>query len=253
MSLRETLLDLSRNLFSYVNQIRVDPNSSKIVGYHSGDTSRIADREIETFIIDYFNKKTDLKIKFVTEESGVIDRSNSDYIAVIDPLDGSSNFVMGIPWYSVSIALYERGSESMRKSVAGIIMNLTTGKVYSYDKRRAYMDGSPALDTPRVVLAYYDIDQVDQAKEIMEKVEKPFKVRTLGSASLDMSLVCEGRASLYFDIRSKLRNVDIAASTNFCIKMGFSIINQEGKPLDSSIENVERIKDWVITSKSLES
>ncbi len=246
--LRELLLSLSKELFSYVNDVRRDPDSSRVVGYHAGDTSRIADREIEAFILQYFNK-SGLKVKMVTEESGVIDPGNAEYVAVVDPLDGSSNFVMGIPWYSVSIAMFDVKATSLRESKAGIVANLTTRNTYSYDEERAYVEEKTPIDTPNTVLAYYDIDQIDDAVEIMSRVKRPFKVRTLGSASLDMSLVCEGRASLYFDIRSKLRNVDIAASTNFCIKMGYSVIDDDENPVDSSISDVVRIKNPVIVTK----
>ncbi|BBG25259.1 inositol monophosphatase family protein [Sulfuracidifex tepidarius] len=246
--LREILLSLSKELFSYMNEIRRDPDSSRIVGYHAGDTSRIADREIETFISQYFSK-SGLKVKMVTEESGIIDPGNAEYIAVVDPLDGSSNFVMGIPWYSVSIAMFDADSSSLRESKAGIVANLTTGKTYSYDEEKAYVEGKTPVDSPNTVLAYYDIDQIDEAVEIMSKVKRPFKVRTLGSASLDMSLVCEGMASLYFDIRTKLRNVDIAASTNFCTRMGYRVVDDEENPINATISDVVRIKNWVIVTK----
>ncbi len=247
-NLRELLLSLGRDLFSFTAKVRSDPNSSRIVGYHSGDTSRIADREIESFIARYL-ADNNLPVKMVTEESGIIDPGNSEYLAVVDPLDGSSNFVMGIPWYSVSIAMYEADATSMRESKAGLVMNLVTGRTYSYDERMAYVEDNPQIDNPNTVLAYYDKEQVEDAMKVLERVKKPFKIRTLGSASLDMSLVCEGRASLYFDLRSKLRNVDIAASTNFCLKRGYSVVDEKGREVNPSVRNVTKIDGWVLVMK----
>ncbi|MCC6052460.1 MAG: hypothetical protein LM585_04415, partial [Fervidicoccaceae archaeon] len=62
-----------------------------------------ADLLAENYIVNQL-KELGFKGKIVTEETGVIEVGDSDLIAIIDPLDGSINYSLGIPWFSISIA-----------------------------------------------------------------------------------------------------------------------------------------------------
>lgn len=88
------------------------------------------------------------------EESGKFDR-NSAYTFVVDPLDGTSNFVMGVPAFCVSIGLMEHDTV-----VAGVIYNPILDQLYSAEiGKGAYLNGSAirtnAIDKPSQATVSY--------------------------------------------------------------------------------------------------
>ncbi|WP_243680250.1 inositol monophosphatase family protein [Vulcanisaeta souniana] len=102
----------------------------------STDVSRRIDLEVEDIIIKGVEKEG-LNAIISTEERGVVKIGDGEprYIFVVDPLDGSLNFVLGIPFYSISIAV-GRYSNGFRFS------DLSDGVVY-YVARDALYYGGP--------------------------------------------------------------------------------------------------------------
>lgn len=220
----------------------------EVIGYHGSDSTRIIDKISEDFIIKEF-LENGIKATFVSEESGVIEKGK-DYVILIDPLDGSMNFISGVPWSSVSIAVYERGN-SFLESVTGAVVNVFTGEIYSYDARLAYINGRPVKRPDRfrnVILLYFNRGVIDYVSKFVKSLDREYKFRSYGSASLDMIQVCTGRAALYADVRGKLRNIDIAASSNFCERLGIVPIDVNGRPLDHiGINDVYEVKETIIS------
>ena len=95
---------------------------NKIEKNLSKDVKVFADIKSEKVIIEYLEKSTDFSI--LCEESGFINKS-SDYVWIVDPVDGSVNFSRDIPFYSISIGLWKNNIP-----VLGIIYDLTTNDVY---------------------------------------------------------------------------------------------------------------------------
>lgn len=246
ISLNKIAIEVSK----YINEIKDEKDLSKIIGIHSGDTTRLIDKRSEEYIFELL-RNTGLKIRFVSEESGVINKENYDYTAVIDPLDGSTNFLLDIPWYSVSVALYDKNANGILDSVAGFVVHVPYNKVYSYDEKYAYIDGEifrvyDNSTLPKVILTYFDDRGLDKALKILDSV-KGYKIRSLGSASLDMILVCTGKAYMYFDIRGKLRNVDISASSNFCKHLNLIPTTLTGSKINSGIDDIYKIDEIILS------
>lgn len=89
----------------------------------ASDLRTKADTESEQAILDILTKKFP-NFNIYAEETGAINRQ-SEYTLVIDPLDGTSNFVLGIPDFAISIGLV-KGVEA----VAGVIYNPTLDQLY---------------------------------------------------------------------------------------------------------------------------
>ncbi|AOL17104.1 inositol monophosphatase [Sulfolobus sp. A20] len=250
--LRQTLDDIALKVSKYIKEVRDEGNATKIIGYHSGDTTRLIDKRSEEYLFELL-KDTGYKFKFVSEESGVSGyMDNYDYLAVIDPLDGSTNFVLDIPWFSVSVAIYDRKSKTILDSIAGFVINVPYNKVYSYDIRNAYVNGYPYndkpndLSLPKIVITYFEKDKVEKSIQILSKING-YKIRSLGSASLDMLLVCTKMAYLFFDLRGRLRNVDISASINFCKRLNTIATTLDGKEIGVGIDNVYNIDEIILS------
>lgn len=220
----------------------------RVLGYHGSDSTRLIDKISEDLIIESFVKEG-IKATFVTEESGVIFKGD-EYFILIDPLDGSTNFVSGVPWSSVSIAVY-RPRSSFLDSLAGAVVNVFTNDVYSYEGGKSFHNGKEVARPDKfrnVLLVYVNKRVIDTVAQFVKSLDRDYKLRSYGAASLDMILVCTGNAALYADVRGRLRNIDIAASANFCNNVKITPVNLEGKPLnDVSIKEVIEVKE-VVTS-----
>ncbi len=247
--MEDVLLRIGRDAANFIREMRDERGIDEVIGKHGDDVTRVVDKRSEENVFQLLNE-TGYKFLFVSEESGVVKQSSDyDFVALIDPLDGSTNFVSGIPWSSVSIALYRRGERDFNKSFAGIVANVFTGDVYTYYNNKSYVNGVEVRqpkEISNVVLAYFTKKDLDKALNILNKVER-VKIRSLGSASLDMILVCLRKAYLYFDVRNKLRNIDIAASTGFCSSLGVFPVNLKGERVNPGIEDVNLVGDVLVT------
>mgnify|MGYP001772524439 CR=1 FL=1 len=247
---REEVERVAIEAAKFLYEHREDEGISKVIGFHGNDTTRVIDKKSEEYIFSLL-KSTGYKFLLVSEESGTIfSDSNYDYIAIIDPLDGSTNYISGIPWSSVSIAIYKRGEEDLLNSITGAVANVFTSQIYSYDEKNAYINGKVIEKvTPPdkiLLLAYFSRSKLIQVKEFLDKLDS-YKIRSLGSASLDMILVCTGKATMFFDVRGKLRNVDIAASSNFCERVGIQVYNSKLQKIRSSLTKVSVIEDVIVS------
>lgn len=234
----------------YLLELHDKKGIDEIIGYHQGDTTRKVDKLSEDYILDLLSH-SGYSFSFISEESGASIKDDAEYLAIIDPLDGSTNYIFGIPWSSISIAVFKKIDKNTYQEYAGVVADIFLKNIYSYDTNYAYVnkikfEGKRNVKS-NVVLAYFNKSQLELAAKIFSKLNS-FKMRNLGSASLDMILVCTGRAYLYFDIRGKLRNVDVAASTGFCSKLGIHPVNLRGEKIEISLKDVSLVPQVIVTS-----
>ncbi|MCC6752843.1 MAG: inositol monophosphatase [Saprospiraceae bacterium] len=151
---------------------------------------------------------------FLTEESTQALHSDSDYCWIIDPLDGTTNFLKGIPVFSVSIALAFR-----MEPIMGVVYDVMQEEAFT-----AWQDGGAHLNGRRISVS--DVGQLDDAivatgfpykagyrpqlSEIFTEVLHHSRgIRRLGSAALDLAYTAAGRFDAYYETR--LNAWDIAA------------------------------------------
>lgn len=168
---------------------------------------------------------------FITEE----DTENIEgkaFTWIIDPLDGTTNFIHGIPTYSVSIALYE-GDEP----VLGVVYEINRGEMfYAYKGGAAYLNNreirvSKSSNLSQSLLAtgfpYYQFDkQPEYIKLFTEIMQKCHGLRRIGSAAVDLAYVACGRFDAYFEYN--LNAYDIAAGAFIVQQAGGSVMNFAG-------------------------
>ena len=150
---------------------------------------------------------------FVGEE-GSADTSASGVTWVVDPIDGTVNFLYGIPQYAVSIAA-RQGDEV----VAGVVVDVVRGECFTATRGGgAYLDGRPVQVRAVVPLGQrlvftgfsYERDtRVTQAAAVHELLGRVRDVRRLGSAALDLCYLACGRADAY--VEEGLHDWDLAA------------------------------------------
>lgn len=174
------------------------------------------DKESEKMIVEGLRKILPHS-GFIAEE-GTGDRVEGGYNWIIDPLDGTTNFVHGIPFYAVSIALESPDKELL----IGVVHEPNHNECfYAVKDGGAFLNGkpiqvSPAEDISRGLLAtgfpYSDFKQMPQyILSLRELMQKCHGLRRIGSAALDLAYVACGRFEAFFEYN--LRPWDVAAGT----------------------------------------
>ena len=141
---------------------------------------------------------------FHGEEGGRAD-SSSGVTWVVDPIDGTVNFLYGIAHYCVSVAAVDAADHSL----AGAVVNVTTGELYSAARGRgATCDGEALRVRPvapmaeRLFLTGFQYQQEVRAKQgaaVARLVGQVRDLRRTGSAALDLCAVAAGRADAYVE------------------------------------------------------
>jgi len=174
--------------------------------------------------------------KFLAEESHR-HAADSDHLWVIDPLDGTTNFLHGVPQFAVSIAYYEQG-----RPVCGVIHNPVYDEWYvALAGQGAWFNDEPARVSPageleKVLLAtgfYYDRGPLMEGT--VAAVGDIFRsgvhcIRRMGAASLDLAYVGTGRFGAYFEYL--LSPWDFAAGRLFVEEAGGRVTTCRGTPLE---------------------
>jgi myo-inositol-1(or 4)-monophosphatase len=151
---------------------------------------------------------------FITEEE-TIRKSGVVFNWVIDPLDGTTNFIHGLPVYSISVALMENG-----KPVIGIVYEVERHETfYTWVNGAAYRNGykinvssSPTLSESLLATGfpYHDFAIMDSYFEILKELLPNTRgLRRMGSAAIDLAYVACGRFDAYFEYG--LSHWDVAA------------------------------------------
>lgn len=174
------------------------------------------DRKAEAEVI-YHLKKAYPDHRFLGEEGGKSGNPDSDYEWVIDPLDGTTNFLHGIPHFAVSVACFFKGQlehgvvldpikreEFTASRGKGATLN---GRRLRVSKRNS-MNG--ALIGTGIPFNGYALSHIDPYLECMKEIAgQTAGVRRPGSAALDLAYVAAGRFDGFWEMN--LKTWDIAA------------------------------------------
>jgi myo-inositol-1(or 4)-monophosphatase len=197
----------------------------------SGDRTLLADVLSEKAIINVISSLE--SVSFVSEESGESGSKDSRYTAVIDPLDGSSNYLRGIPFYCISIAIYD----NMLGCVdAGCVYDIVNESFYYAEKRKistkngSMISCSTKKEIDDSVLA---IDPNYMKQEEISKLSRLIasagRCVHLGANALELCYVAEGKIDGFIDVRGMIRQTDVAAAFLVVRRAGGIVSDQNGK------------------------
>lgn len=141
---------------------------------------------------------------FWTEED-TVEHTEGPWQWIIDPLDGTTNFLHGLPHFSVSVALRHHG-----ELVVGVVVDVTKNETFScFRGGGAYLNDKPIRVSPTGRLAdaliatgfpYYDYSLVGPFQETLQYfMEHSRGLRRFGSAALDLAYVACGRYDFFFE------------------------------------------------------
>jgi myo-inositol-1(or 4)-monophosphatase len=179
-----------------------------------GDFVSSADKRTEKIIIEEL-QKAHPEFGIITEETGIINRSNIKNRWIIDPIDGTMNFLNGIPQFAISV-----GYEEDNEVICGVIFNPITNEMFCAEKGNgAYLNNSRirVSNKKKIKDAMVVTGGPKQASKIKDKIFSEYinvsnnvsNIRKFGSAALDMAYVACGRFDGYW--QRELNYWDIAA------------------------------------------
>ncbi len=201
--------------------VQVADHKSSVV-----DVVTAVDREAEAFLLD---RLAELRPRdgFFGEEGGRSQAAQSEVTWVVDPIDGTVNFLYGIPHYCVSVAAV--GPD--QRSLAGAVVDVATGDVASASYGGgATCNGSPlqvrgvAPMGERLFLTgfqYQERVRRLQGAAVAQLVGRVRDVRRMGSAALDLCTVAAGRADAY--VEEGLQLWDRAAAALIATEAGATV------------------------------
>lgn len=228
--------------FGNISNIKVKENLSSVVSE--------ADVESEKVILDLIRQDfPDHNI--ISEECGYIDR-NSRYTWIVDPLDGTSNFVAGITWFGILIAV-------MKDHVpiaAGAYLPINNQLYYAEEGKKSRLNGEiiriNQSDQLKNVLVAYSLDYQSDFTEILAEtnliarlVQKTRNVRST-NCLLDLCYTADGRLGAVINQHEKIW--DIAAPWLIIKEAGGIITETGGAELNFQISEKDYDKDFPVVA-----
>ncbi|MGA2663725.1 MAG: inositol monophosphatase family protein [Nitrososphaerales archaeon] len=210
-----------------------------------GDTTMRVDQEAEDAIIEVVKQMDRGDLRLVAEEHGESGPRDARWTVIIDPIDGSSNFERGIPFYCTSIAVIE--GRSLAGARHGLVRNLLNGDVYysgaegPSTKNGAEIRSSPLEDlsaaTLGIDLSRTTLPVVRSLNGLIAAVKRQMH---FGANALETCFLAEGRLDGFLDVRGRIRVMDMAAGYLIARQAGAVFSDERGGPLDPKISVRER-------------
>lgn len=193
------------------------------------------DKAAERAIIEHIHSAFP-KVAFLGEESGLTPGTASDYTVVIDPLDGTNNFLHGVPHFSVSIAVTKGDALIM----GAVYHPLLDEMLWAGQGTGAFLDDQP-LTMPdarpltemlvSTCLPYHAKGDCTQAlHQLAALMPQVAGIRSPGSAALEIAYTSLGRFDAFWSQGAKLDVWDIAAGIVIAREAGCTVTDLTGDP-----------------------
>jgi myo-inositol-1(or 4)-monophosphatase len=216
----------------------------------AGDRTLYADKVAEDEILKALAKAGGVRV--LSEEAGLVGDPTAKTLAVVDPLDGSSNFSRGVPFYCTSVAIVGGRSE------VGVVRELVSGDVYSAIKGRGSKKNGKAIRTSRaadVSEAVVGIDLSRGGRDVAERlaplVGAAKRQLHFGANALELCYVAEGKTDAFVDLRGRMRVTDLAAARIIASEAGAVITGADGAELVPEFDLSHRLSFVASASRGL--
>jgi myo-inositol-1(or 4)-monophosphatase len=169
---------------------------------------------------------------FITEEETIATSADKEWRWIIDPLDGTTNFLHQLPFFSISVALQQGG-----KTVVGLVYEVNRQELfYAWKGGGCYLNGKSVKVSNTGSLAdsllatgfpYYDFEKTEAYLQLLgHLMPKTRGLRRLGSAALDLAYTACGRFDAFFEY--SLAPWDVAAGAFLVEEAGGQVSDFSG-------------------------
>jgi myo-inositol-1(or 4)-monophosphatase len=198
-----------------------------------GNFVSAADHRAESILFEELSRARH-GYSFLMEERGLVKGPDKTHTWIIDPLDGTTNFLHGIPLFGISIALEREG-----ELVAGLIYNPATGDIYTAergkgaflnDNRRLRVAGRADLDTAVIATGIPHRGKPGHERHLRElsaMMHDAAGIRRTGAASIDLAWVAQGRFDGYWE--RDIQAWDMAAGIVLVREAGGFVSDVDGR------------------------
>jgi myo-inositol-1(or 4)-monophosphatase len=208
-----------------------------------GDAMKPMDLAAETAIIQTLEQQG-ISFTLISEESGIkkFGASADQCFVTVDPIDGSTNFMHGLPFYACSIAVSDK--PMLADIYAGMVADLFHNVTYTaFQDKGAYRDDkkietskTAALDDALIGLDLNTYKVKEVASKVTALIEKTKHIRHFGANALELCYVANGLTDAFVDLRGKLRTTDVAASFLILKEAGGIITSPDNQKVNVELD-----------------
>ncbi|KAA0013141.1 inositol monophosphatase [Billgrantia pellis] len=201
------------------------------------------DRAAEHAIIDTV-RRSHPQVGFLGEETGTTPAQNGDVTVIIDPLDGTNNFLHRVPHFSVSIAVREGTTLTQ-----GVVYHpLLDEMLWAVHGRGAYLNDNRAVAPPARGMAEMLVgtclpyhakgDYATSLRQFAALMPRVAGIRSPGSAALEIAYAGLGRFDAFWSEGAVLELWDIAAGIVIAREAGLAVTDLEGNAAPAAWRNL---------------
>ncbi len=227
--------------------------ANQVATYIKGEFGKVQTHQIEekdvNSLVSYVDQQAEIKLieglskiipssSFITEEKMTRNERGNKWTWIIDPLDGTTNFLNGIPFFSISIALYKNNT-----AVIGLVEEVMhdeqffalKGEGAFLNDRRIQVSNQSELNRSIIATGFpyrNEYDSEAHVQMINYWLLNSRGIRRFGSAALDLCYVAAGRFQVYYE--SMLNPWDLAAGALIVEEAGGVICNYRGEKFDAN-------------------
>ncbi len=214
-----------------------------------GDAMKLVDLAAEKAIVETM-LESGVSFTLVSEESGIKEFGDKpkECFVTVDPIDGTTNLIRGLPFYCTSIAISTRQSSSavFAACVADLFHDVAytalEGKGAFRDGHRITSSSTKTLDEAVIGLDLNTFQIETVAEQVSALIRETKHIRHFGANALELCYVSDGLTDAFVDVRGKLRATDVAAAF-FILKEADGIVTSpEGNPIDLKLDPRQTVK-----------
>jgi myo-inositol-1(or 4)-monophosphatase len=216
------------------------PAGREVVGLGAGgDQTIYLDQIAEQIVVRHLEQayRSGVRFQLISEELGERDFGGSSALVLADPLDGSFNAKMGLPYYAVVLAATE--GDRFSEVRLGYVQNLVTGDEFhaiagggAFHNGESLRPDPPTFDGRTIPLVQFDapsgVEPRERAAPLLARAEK---IRQLGSAALNLCHTATGGVALQVT-PAPVRSFDLAGPLLILREAGGIATDFEGRPID---------------------
>ncbi|HTQ76996.1 MAG TPA: inositol monophosphatase family protein [Burkholderiales bacterium] len=231
--LLNTAVKAARRAGAIINRAALDRSALRVQVKNRNDFVTQVDRGAEAAIIETLQQAyPDHAI--LAEESGRSERGRAEYLWIIDPLDGTTNFIHGFPQYCVSIGVQHRGAMAH-----GVVYDPGRNELFTASKGRGAFLDDRRIRVSRCVqlrdalvgtgFPFKETARIDfYARQLKRMMQTSAGVRRAGAAALDLAYVAAGRLDAFWEMG--LSAWDMAAGALLIQEAGGLVGDLAGEP-----------------------
>ena len=214
-----------------------------------GDPMKLVDLAAEKAIIEIILQNV-FSFTLVSEESGIKEFGTTprECYVTVDPIDGTTNLIRGLPFYCSSIAVSRK--PTLSAVFAASVTDLFHDVSYTaFEGKGAFRDGEKitpstltSLDEAVIGLDLNTYKVKAVVPQLSDLIQATKHIRHFGANALELCYVADGLTDAFVDIRGKLRTTDVAAGFFIIKEAGGIVTSPEGKPIDVKLDPRQTLK-----------